>query len=143
MHNQNTSPHDDQETKFIVPEHKEIDWKATQWNFFHLAKISYHFTVVQCDKYITHDDMRDPNVVIIESLRDNIEPVTKILDYCEKMGMPGPIAAEIRSCDWLNMTKEDVIEALSTDAKAMRTRKIRLRKQREEHRMKVQIASVE
>lgn len=76
--------------------------------------------------------MRDPDVVILESLRDNIEPVIKILEYYEKMGMPSTIAEEIRSCDWLNMTKEDIIKTLSPEAQAMRLKKIRLRKRREE-----------
>ena len=78
--------------------------------------------------------MRDPDIVIIESLRDNIEPVASILDYCEKMGMPVLIAEEIRRCDWLNMSAEDIIEALSPEAKSMRLRKIHLRAQREERR---------
>lgn len=143
MRKTNTSLQDAQEKPFIVLGRKGIDRDTTKGHFVHLAKIACYFTVLQCDKYIIHDDMRDPDTAIIESLRDNTEPVISILKYYEQMGMPASIGAEIRNCDWLKMTKEDVIEALSPEAKAMRIRKIRLRKQREERRKNGLIVSVE
>lgn len=143
MRKTQTSLQNEQEKPPIVPGRKEMDWDATKGNFFHLAKISFYFTVSQCEKYITHDDMRDPDAVIIESLRDNTEPIINMLKYYVQMGMPPSIVEEIHSCDWLKVTKENVIESLSPQAKAMRMRKIRLRKQRDEDRNNIVIVSAE
>ena len=87
--------------------------------------------------------MRDPDLVVIESLRDNTVPVLDMLKYYEQMGMPRSIVEEIRNCGWLNMTNENVIEVLSSEARAMRMRKIRLRKQREESRNNAFVVSAE
>ncbi|MCX6137749.1 MAG: hypothetical protein NTV54_09675 [Ignavibacteriales bacterium] len=143
MPKKNTSLLDEQETPFIVPGHRGIDWKATKGNFIHLAKAAFYFTVSQCDKYILNDDMRDPDAVIVESLRDNIQPVLIVLQYCEKQGMSKSTSKVIRTCDWLKMTKEDVIRALCPEAKAMRIRKIRLRTHREERKKNGSAVSVE
>ena len=129
-----TSLLNEQETPFIVPGPKGTDWNATKDNFFHLAKVAYYFTVSQCDKCISHDDMRDPDAVIVEALRDNTEPVINVLKYYEQQGMPESVIDEIKSSSWMRMTKKDVIRDLSTEAKKMRERKIYLRNRREEHR---------
>jgi len=143
MHKKNTSPHDEQEIPFPVPTPKGIDWKATQWNFFHLSKVAYYFSVTQCEKYVGNDDMRDPDATIDGTLRDNLDPVISILQYYELTGMPKSISEEIRDCDWLNMTKRDVIKMLSPEAKKMRTIKIRARARREERRKNGFVGSVE
>ena len=57
--------------------------------------------------------------------------------------MPASVANEIRRCDWMKMTKKDVIKAISPEAKEMRLRKIHLRTQREERRENGLVGSVE
>ena len=79
--------------------------------------------------------MRDPDAIISEALRDNIEPVINMIKYCEQMGLPSSMGLEVRNSLWLRMTKTDVVKDLSTDAQKMRKKKIYLRKHREE-RMK-------
>ena len=132
MKKTNTSLIDEQEAMFLVPGKKGTNWKATKGNFFHLAKVTYYFTVAQSEKYILIDDMRDPDAVIDETLRENMYPIVELLKYFEANGMPFIIGNEIRNCDWLKMAKKDVIKELSAEAKGMRKRKLALRKGRDE-----------
>jgi hypothetical protein len=143
MKKTNTSLLDEQEIPFLAPAPKGTDWKATQWNFFHLSKVAYYFSVTQCEKYVGNDDMRDPDATIDGTLRDNLDPIISFLQYYEQNGMPASIGSEIRNCDWLNMTKRDVIKMLSPEAKKMRTIKIRARARREERRKNGFVGSVE
>jgi hypothetical protein len=129
-----TSLHEELEKPFIVPGYKGQNWDATKENFFHLAKTSYFYTVLQSEKYIIHDDMYDPDAAIDELIRDNTEPVLNMLAYCQEQGMPVSISEEIRPNAWMIKTKKDVIRDLCTEAKKMRERKIYLRKHREDRR---------
>ena len=129
-----TSLHEEHEAPFFVPGKKGIDWNATKTNLLQLSRAAYLYTVLLCDKYISIDDMRDPDAIIEESLRDNIEPMINMIKYCEQMGLPSSMGLEVRNSLWLRMTKTDVVKDLSTDAQKMRKRKIYLRKHREERK---------
>lgn len=134
MKKNTTSLRDEQEPLFLVPGKKGIDWNASKGNFIHLAKIAYSISVAQCEKYVINDDMRDPDAMIDEALRDNMDPIVNILKHYEEHGLPYSIAEEIRNCDWLRMTRNDVVKALSPEAQKMRKRKLALRKQRDERK---------
>jgi hypothetical protein len=134
MTKKHTSLHDEYEAPFLVPGKKGIDWKATKTNLLHLSRAAYSSAVLMSQKYICIDDLRDPDSVIEESLRDNVAPAINMIIYCEKMGLPDSLAKEVRQSLWLKKTKEDVITDLSTEAQKMRKRKIYLRKHREDRK---------
>jgi hypothetical protein len=134
MKKSNASPRLEQDKPFIAKGSKGTDWQAVKPDFIHLAKIGYDHSVSQCNQYITNDDMRDPDATIDSILKENLDPIFSLINFYENNGMPIATGRAIRKCDWLRMTRADVINDLSADAQKMRLRKIYLRQHRADRR---------
>jgi hypothetical protein len=134
MKNKNTSLRNEQELSLFIPGPEGISWNETIGNFYYFAKISYRDAVTLCEQYLVHNDMRDPDAAIEEVLTERMDPVVGMLLFFEKHGMPANVSQDIRDCDLLHRTKDDVIKELTPEARKMRLRKISSRKRRDDYK---------
>ncbi len=122
----NSCPTDGQQKNQYQP-----DWLTTVEILKDQAKISFFYAIKMSEAGILLDNLVDPDATIEQNIYLGIGGVKELVTELAKLGMPAHCVDDVKTYRFMNISKKEIIEYLSSRAKNMRNRKLRLRELRE------------
>lgn len=106
------------------------DWLTTVEILKDQAKISFFYAIKMSEAEILMDNLFDPDATIEHNIYLGIGGVKELVTELTKLGMPAHCIENVNAYRYVNITKGDIVEHLSSRAKNKRTGKLLIRELR-------------
>jgi hypothetical protein len=107
------------------------DWLTTVEILKDQAKISFFFAIKMSEEEILVDNLVDPDSAIEHYINLSIGGIKELTSKLAKLGMPNNCIEDVKAYHYMNISKDNIIDRLSSRAKHKRDRKLLIRELRD------------